>query len=189
VRVLFFENEDSFTWNVVEALPVRRDEVTLVPGREATTTRGLDLLERADVVVVGPGPRDPVRAGLAGLVLAAERAGRPVLGVCLGCQAIGLAHDARLVRVPPVHGKRSTITFAPSRLFPGFAGRVTVMRYHSLALASIGAPLRVVAETDDGIPMAIEHASLPVAGVQFHPDSYATPRGRELLAGFFEAAR
>jgi anthranilate synthase component II len=188
MRVLFLENEDSFSWNVVESLPVERRDIAVRSGRELA--RGShDLLERADVIVVGPGPTDPIRAGIVGVVLAAARARRPLLGICLGHQALGLAFGARLVRVPPVHGKRSTIAFSPSRLFPRFCGEETVMRYHSLALAAVGSPLRVVAETADGIPMAIEHSTLPMAGLQFHPDSFGTPRGEEMIAGFFEAVR
>lgn len=185
MRVLLVENDDSFTWNVVESLPVDRADVRLRPGREAAAEPG--AVEAADVIVVGPGPTDPVRAGIVEVVLAAARLGRPFLGICLGHQALGLAFGARLVRVPPVHGKQASIAFAPSRLFPGFAGRETVMRYNSLALAGVGSPLRVIARDEGGIPMAIEHATLPMAGLQFHPDSFGTPRGREMIARFFEA--
>ena len=138
-----------------------------------------------------PGVRtlEVVAAGLVGAVRAVAAARRPLLGICLGHQALGLAFGARLIRSAPVHGKVSTVHFAPSRLFPGIAGPEPVMRYHSLALADVAPPLRVVAATDDGLPMAIEHESLPMAGLQFHPDSYATPHGREMIAAFFEAAR
>jgi len=187
MRVLFLENDDSFSWNVVDRLPVPRREICIRPGREAA--QDPSALRGVDVVVVGPGPTDPHRAGIVELVLAAAHAGRPLLGICLGHQALGLACGASLVRVPPVHGKRSMITFSPSRLFPRFEGRESVMRYHSLALAGVAAPLRVVAETDDGIPMAIEHATLPMAGLQFHPDSFGTPSGEAMIADFFEAVR
>ena len=185
VRVLFLENDDSFSWNVVDSLPVDRGDVCLRPGREVA--RDPKALEGMDVVVVGPGPTDPVRAGIVGVVLAAACARRPLLGICLGHQALGLAYGAKLVRVAPVHGKQSTITFSPSRLFPSFMGRETVMRYHSLALTGIGAPLRIIAETEDGIAMAVEHATLPMAGLQFHPDSFGSPRGKEAIADFFKA--
>lgn len=178
------ENEDSFTWNVIDRLPVSRDALRVLRGRDA---RSADL-DQTDLVVVGPGPEDPERAGLVEIVRLAAARGLPVLGICLGHQAIGLAFGARLVRAEPVHGKRSVATFAPSRLFPGFVGETIVMRYHSLALADVRAPLRVIADAG-GAPMAIEHESLPVAGLQFHPDSYATPRGAELFAEFFRAVR
>ncbi|MGV8038580.1 MAG: anthranilate synthase component II [Thermoanaerobaculaceae bacterium] len=187
MRVLLVENECSFTWNVVECLPCRREEVLLRPGRRACDW--LPLLDSVDAVVVGPGPTDPVRAGLVDLVRAVAARGTPLLGICLGHQAVGLAFGARLTRVTPVHGKVSRIRFGPSRLFPGLAGPQDVMRYHSLALADVQPPLEVVAATADGVPMAVEHEALPVAGLQFHPDSYATPRGAEMLAAFFGAVR
>ena len=191
MRVVFLENEDSFSWNVVERLPVPRAAIRVVSGREAAGREAaLDRrwLSDADVLVVGPGPTDPVRAGLVDIVREAAGRGLPVLGVCLGHQAIGLAFGAHLVRIHPTHGKRSRVAFGPSRLFPGVEGEQVVMRYHSLALADVGPPLRVVAQTADGVPMAVEHATLPVAGLQFHPDSYATPRGAAMIAAFFRGA-
>ena len=184
MRVLFLENEDSFSWNVVESLPVERADVCMRRGREVAQDD--DAFKEVDAVVVGPGPTDPIRAGIVDVVLAAAKANLPLLGICLGHQALGLAYGARLVRVPPAHGKQSTIRFTPSRLFPGFIGPAAVMRYHSLALAAVKTPLRVVAATEDGIPMAIEHEALPMAGLQFHPDSFGSPRGKEMIAAFFE---
>ena len=183
MRVLFLENQDSFSWNVLDRLPVERSDVVVRPGRDAG--RDPAALSGFDCVVMGPGPTDPVRAGLVGVVRDAARRGTAFLGVCLGHQALGIAFGARLVRVRPMHGKLSTAHFSASRRFPAFRGSVQVMRYHSLALADVVPPLRVIAATDDGIPMAVEHDSLPMAGLQFHPDSYATPRGAELLADFF----
>jgi len=182
--VLFLENEDSFTWNVVETLPVVRRRVRIVRGRNATPA----MLRRARALVVGPGPTDPIRAGLVRIVQHAAEFRLPTLGICLGHQALGLAFGARLRRVAPMHGKTSIVAFGPSRLFPGFCGDFVAMRYHSLTLEAIGPPLRTVAATPDGTPMAVEHESLPMAGLQFHPDSHGTPRGRELVAAFFAAA-
>ena len=178
--VLFVESGDSFSWNVVDRLPLARGEVLVRPASAG-------IPEDVDAVVVGPGPRDPVRAGLVGLVEEASRRRLPTLGICLGHQAIGLAFGARLERVEPVHGKVSQVRFERSRMFAGLEGPLRVMRYHSLALARVVPPLRVVAATADGIPMAIEHEWLPMAGLQFHPDSHFTERGEELLARFFEA--
>jgi anthranilate synthase/aminodeoxychorismate synthase-like glutamine amidotransferase len=185
VRVLFLENDDSFTWNVVESLPVARRDIRVRAGREMAGDSS--AIAAADVIIVGPGPTDPVRAGLVEVVLLAAHHRRPLLGICLGHQALGLAYGAKLVRVPPVHGKQTTIGFAPSRLFPHFTGAEVVMQYNSLALVDVKAPLRVVAQTGDGIPMAIEHATLPMAGLQFHPDSFGSPRGKEMIADFFKA--
>lgn len=187
MRVLFLENHDSFSGNVIDRLPVPPGDVTVRDGGEAGRDPG--ALDGFDAVVLGPGPTDPVRAGLVGLVRDADRRHLPLLGVCLGFQAIGLAYGAALIRTRPAHGLRCTARFEPSRLFPGIVGQETVMRYHSLSLSQVLPPLRVVAWTADGIPMAVEHDHLPIAGVQFHPDSYATPRGIEVFAAFFEATR
>ncbi len=183
MRVLFLENEDSFSWNVIDRLPCRRDEVTVVPGREVAARP--DLLAAADALVIGPGPTDPERAGLVAVARAAAARRLPTLGICLGHQAIGLAFGARLVRTPPRHGKPSVATFAGARLFAAFAGPQAVMRYHSLALADVARPLRVVATSEDAVVMAVEHEELPMAGLQFHPDSYATPRGAAMIEAFF----
>jgi len=183
MRVLFLENDDSFSWNVIDRLPCSRDEVTVVPGREIAACPG--RLAAADVLVIGPGPTDPERAGLVGVVRSAAARRLPTLGICLGHQAIGLAFGARLARTPPRHGKRSVATFSGARLLAPFAGPQTVMRYHSLALAGVVAPLRVVATSEDGVVMAVEHQELPLAGLQFHPDSFATPRGGEMIDAFF----
>jgi anthranilate synthase/aminodeoxychorismate synthase-like glutamine amidotransferase len=147
------------------------------------------LLAQSDCLIIGPGPTDPIRAGLIDIVKQSAALQVPTLGICLGYQAIGLAFGAQLIRTHPLHGKRSQVTFTSSRLFPHTGGERTVMRYHSLSLSDIRSPLRTVASSRDGIPMAIEHESLPIAGLQFHPDSYATNRGREMLADFFEAIR
>ncbi len=180
-RVLFIENHDSFSWNVVDALPFSRSEIELVSAPDA-----LRALDHVDVVVMGPGPKDPVRAGLVDLVREVARRRLPFFGVCLGHQALGLAFGSTLVRSTPSHGKRATAHFTQSRSFP--AGDFEVMRYHSLSLTQVSSPLKVVAALSDGTVMAIEHESLPMAGIQFHADSFGTPRGRELIAAFFKTS-
>ncbi|MEW6434086.1 MAG: aminodeoxychorismate/anthranilate synthase component II [Myxococcota bacterium] len=181
-QVLFVENHDSFSWNVIDCLPVRRERVCVVSADAAA-----DRLEGADVLVIGPGPTDPTRAGLLELAQRAAARRLPTLGICLGHQALGLAWGARLVRSTPAHGKVGRVHFGPSRRFPGIEGTLEAMRYHSLSLVDVAAPLEVVARLEDGTVMAVEHRELPMAGVQFHPDSHATPRGRELVAAFFRS--
>jgi anthranilate synthase/aminodeoxychorismate synthase-like glutamine amidotransferase len=185
MAVVFVENNDSFSWNVVDRLPFRRDGVRIVAGSDRAAVRSA-LLDAA-AVLIGPGPLDPERAGLVDVVHWAAERRLPTLGICLGHQAIGVAFGAKLIRSSPMHGRRSDVEFAPSRFFPAFEGSHPVMRYHSLALADVVAPLRVIARTRDGLPMAIEHESLPIAGLQFHPDSFGTPRGAEMMASFFRA--
>lgn len=183
MQVLFLENDDSFSWNVVDRLPFGRGAISIVGSPDEARFR----LREAAALVIGPGPRDPIRASLVDVVRAAAEAKLPTLGICLGHQAIGLAFGAELIRVSPAHGKRSRVSFDRSRFFPELGLGVEVMRYHSLALGGVIAPLRVVAQTQDGIPMAIEHEKLPIAGLQFHPDSFGTPRGEEMLRSFFRS--
>jgi anthranilate synthase/aminodeoxychorismate synthase-like glutamine amidotransferase len=185
MRVLFVENHDSFSWNLIDRLPVSRAGIDVVDGRE--TERVLSALGSAGLVVVGPGPMDPERAGLVGVVRRAAALRKPLLGVCLGHQALGMAFGATLRRETPCHGKREEISFAPSRLFSGLSGRKTVMRYHSLVVDDAPPELHVVARTDGGLVMALEHAELPMAGLQFHPDSFGTSDGEEMLAAFFRS--
>lgn len=177
VRVVFVENDDSFSFNVVDLLPAG---VEVVRGVAA-----LEAVRHADAVVLGPGPTDPERAGLVSLVRQVLTAQTPLLGICLGHQALGLAFGATLVRSTPAHGKVATMQVEASRFLP--AGAHEVMRYHSLSLTEVPAPLRVTARLDDGTVMAVEHESLPVLGLQFHPDSYATPGGRGFIDAFFRS--
>lgn len=180
-RVLFIENHDSFSWNVIDALPFAREELRIVRPDEAE-------LDGVELVVMGPGPTDPHRAGLVELVqrIAARRL--PFLGVCLGHQALGLAFGAELERSVPAHGKRARARVVHDGVLGPRGAELEVMRYHSLSLADVRAPLRVLATLEDGTVMAVAHESLPMAGVQFHPDSFGTPDGRALLAKMLSAA-
>lgn len=172
-RVLFIENHDSFSWNVIDALPFAREEIRVVSAAEARAE--LATLESSTLVVMGPGPTDPSRAGLIDLVREIARRGLRFLGVCLGHQALGLAFGATLVRSTPAHGKRATAHFTDG-------SALEVMRYHSLSLVDVVSPLKVTARLHDGTVMAVAHETLPMWGVQFHPDSFGTPGGRALLA-------
>ncbi len=179
-RVLFIENHDSFSWNVIDALPFAREQIEVMHADKAPAA-----LSHVDAVVMGPGPTDPFRAGLIELVHEVARRKLPFLGVCLGHQALGLAFGAKLICSEPAHGKRALVHFKTSRLLPNIEGDFEAMRYHSLSLTSVRHPLSEVAHLSDQTVMAIEHESLPMAGLQFHPDSFGTPRGRELLSAFF----
>ena len=185
-KVVFVENNDSFSWNVIDALPFSRSEITIIQhSRESQANK---IPDDANFVVIGPGPMDPIRTGLTDIVLLCAEKKIPVLGICLGFQAIGMAFGAKLIRTNPVHGKRSSINFSSSRFFPEFYGDVEVMRYHSLSLENIKSPINTIASTSDDIPMALEHETLPIAGFQFHPDSFGTSRGTEMIHSFFKHA-
>lgn len=167
---------------MIDTLPVPREQVQVCRASEAAAQ-----LEDAHLLVLGPGPTDPLRAGLVDLVHLAAVRRLPVLGVCLGHQAIGLAFGAELARGQPVHGKVSRIELAPSRLMPGVDGSQEVMRYHSLRVEKLPSSLHVLARSSDGAVMAVEHEELPMLGLQFHPDSYATPAGAKMISAFFRA--
>jgi anthranilate synthase component II len=177
VRIVFVENDDSFSFNVVDLLPAG---VEMVRGTVAAKAAS-----EADVVVIGPGPTDPQRAGLITLVRQVLAARTPLLGICLGHQSIGLACGAGLVRSLPAHGKVADMLVEGSRFVP--PGQHEVMRYHSLSLSDVKPPLRVTGRLHDGTVMVVEHESLPVLGLQFHPDSYATPSGPALIDAFFRS--
>ena len=177
VRVVFVENDDSFSFNVVDLLP---PGVELVRGSAASrAVRG------ADVVIIGPGPTDPHRAGLVTLVQQVLDAKTPMVGICLGHPALGLACGAEMTRSTPAHGKVARMRVEGSRFLP--AGHHEVMRYHSLSLSAVQPPLKVTGTLDDGTVMMVEHETLPVLGLQFHPDSYATPGGRGFIDAFFRS--
>lgn len=178
-RVLLLDHFDSFTFNVAQGLveagadvQVRRvDDGTA----EAAATGPLDLL------VLGPGPGRPEEARLA-LNLVARLAGRvPILGICLGHQVLALAFGGAVTRGPaPVHGKVSVVRHDGRGLFAGLPSPLEVGRYHSLAVTRMPGELEACAWSEDGAVMALRHRSLPLAGLQFHPDSFLTPCGAEL---------
>ena len=193
LRLLMVDNYDSFTYNIVqyfgelgaEVEVHRNDEITL-EDIEARLRDG-----QLDRLVISPGPCSPAEAGIS---VAAIRhfAGRvPILGVCLGHQSIGAAFGGRIVRAQQLmHGKTSRITTTQEGVFRGLPAQFTVNRYHSLAIEPATCPpeLRVTARTDDGEIMGVRHTSLPVEGVQFHPESILTEHGHAMLRNFLQPA-
>lgn len=189
-RVLMVDNYDSFTWNLVQYLGQLGCELT-VKRNDGFTVR--DVLELdPDGIVISPGPCTPAEAGQS-VPLVRELAGRiPILGVCLGHQAIGAAFGASVERARVLmHGKTSDIGHDGTGLFDGLPDPLTVTRYHSLVVRNLPAELRVTAtveEAGEEVVMAMEHVSLPVYGVQFHPESILTQGGHRLLRNFLRAA-
>ncbi len=182
--ILVVDNYDSFTYNLVQLLS-RLDPDVVVVRNDAESADAL-LARRPGRIVVSPGPGRPEDAGVSCELIA--RAGDvPLLGVCLGHQAIGHVFGGRVVRAAVLmHGKTSEISHGGTGLYAGLPDPFTAPRYHSLVVdrASVPAELEVTATTADGTVMGLSHRKRPVFGVQFHPESILTPAGERLLANF-----
>ena len=188
--ILLIDNYDSFTWNLAHLIGGLGKTVEVV--RNDAISAGAAIDAKAEAIVLSPGPGEPRDAGICieTIRLAAE-SGVPVFGVCLGLQAIAVAFGGKVVRAGrQMHGKTSRIRHGGEGLFAGLPVPFTATRYHSLAADRRGLPnsLRIAAEAvDDGEIMALEHASLPIAGVQFHPESIASEFGAEIFRNFLGA--
>ena len=181
--ILVIDNYDSFTWNLVHYLMELGAEVEVV--RNDALSAGQAITSGAQGFLISPGPCTPNEAGISlDLVAAAADAGMPLLGVCLGHQAIGQHFGGRVVRGGLMHGKTSPVTHDSSGVFAGLPSPFTATRYHSLIVDDIPASLVVNARSDDGHVMGFRHTALPIHGVQFHPESIATEHGHALLANF-----
>ena len=187
--LILIDNYDSFTYNLVHFLGELGAEVT-VKRNDAISVDAV-LASEPQAVVMSPGPCDPDRAGIC-LEMVREGAGRlPMLGVCLGHQAVGQAFGGRVVGAPYVmHGKLSAIHHGGLGVFRGLPSPFEATRYHSLVVERDSLPdcLEVTAETDDGVIMGVAHRTLPVHGVQFHPESIASEHGHALLKNFLDIA-
>jgi anthranilate synthase/aminodeoxychorismate synthase-like glutamine amidotransferase len=191
MMILVIDNYDSFTYNLVQYLgelgtqPLvrRNDEITV----------GEIAALRPERIVISPGPGRPEQAGITLDVIKTLGPTTPLLGVCLGHQAIGMAFGGSVVRAKaPMHGKTSSINHDGTGVFAGIASPLTVARYHSLVVDRAGWPtdLEITAQTeDDGTVMALRHRELPIYGVQFHPESILTREGHHLLRNFLNAPR
>lgn len=181
--ILVIDNYDSFTWNLVHYLMelgatvrVERNDALTAAEALATGARGF---------LISPGPCTPNEAGISlDLVGACADAGKPLLGVCLGHQSIGQYFGGRVVRGGLMHGKTSPVSHDGSGIFAGVPSPFTATRYHSLVVEDIPEVLKVNATSDDTHVMGFRHETLPIHGVQFHPESIATEHGHALLANF-----
>ncbi|MFT4307426.1 MAG: gamma-glutamyl-gamma-aminobutyrate hydrolase family protein [Microbacterium sp.] len=188
VRVLMVDNRDSFVHTLIGYLVELGAAVELVEADEIDPDAAGPALRGYDGVVVSPGPGRPEDAGASvAVVRAAVERDVPLLGVCLGHQAVAVAVGARVVETPePMHGETSEVAHDGSALFEGLRPRFVAGRYHSLAVEepSLPAQVRVTARTPEGTVMAIAHRTAPVLGVQFHPESVLTEGGHRLLANW-----
>jgi anthranilate synthase/aminodeoxychorismate synthase-like glutamine amidotransferase len=191
MRLLMVDNYDSFTYNLVQYLGELGAEVDVLRNDEAPVAA---LLARnADGLVISPGPGTPDDAGVSMAAIEAfAAAGLPVLGVCLGHQSIGQVYGGVVIRARSImHGKVSTIAHDGRGLFEGLPQDFDATRYHSLVIeeSSIPDALEITARTPDGEIMGVRHRTLPIEGVQFHPESIMTGEGKRLLGNFLAACR
>ncbi|MDO8184805.1 aminodeoxychorismate/anthranilate synthase component II [Conexibacter sp. JD483] len=189
MRVLVVDNYDSFTYNLVQYLGELGAEVEVVRNDHASVEEL--LLRGYDRVIVSPGPCTPDEAGISLEVLRRfPAAGIPVLGVCLGHQALGQAYGGKVVRHKPIHGKTEPIEHDGRTLFSDLPSPLTVGRYHSLVVEESSLPdvLEVTAR-GGGVIMALRHKTLPAEGIQFHPESVLTEQGHAMLRNFLDGAR
>ena len=186
ILLLLIDNYDSFTWNLVHYLGELGAEVAVRRNDALSPAEAVAM--RPEAIVLSPGPCDPDRAGICvPLVHAAAEAGVPLLGVCLGHQAIGRAFGGKVVRAGRiVHGKLDRVHHDGTGPFAGLPSPLTATRYHSLAVEreSLPAALGVTAWAEDGTIMGLSHRDLPIHGLQFHPESIASEHGHTLLRNF-----
>lgn len=186
-QVLMIDNEDSFTFILADYFKRLGADVRIVRGKAIGVEEAVDPIN--DAIVLSPGPGSPQDAGISvALAAACIAQGRPLLGVCLGHQAIALACGSEVRRVTPVHGKAGPVSHDGSGLFQGLPSPLTMTRYHSLAVAEPVGPLLANAWSADGLVMGFRHHEAPVHGVQFHPESVASEHGFALLERFLVSA-
>ncbi len=183
--LLLLDNYDSFTYNLYHYLGELGATVRVVRNDALSVAEAIAL--RPSAIVISPGPCDPDRAGISLALIQAAGSLCPILGVCLGHQAIAQAFGGRIVRAPQVmHGKLSPIEHQGRGVFKDLPAPLTATRYHSLIAEAESLPncLEVTAQTADGVIMGLSHRALPIHGVQFHPESIETQAGHQLLANF-----
>ncbi len=178
--ILLLDNYDSFTYNLQHYFQQAGINPVVLRNDELIAEEFFKLPLKA--LVISPGPERPERSGLLLPILDHFLSKIPIFGICLGHQAIGQLLGAKLQRAPkPVHGKTSTIVCKQHYLFESLEDEIEVMRYHSLVLNNCPHTLKIIAETTNGINMAIQHKELPVLGVQFHPESILTKAGLQMI--------
>ena len=189
MRLLMIDNYDSFTYNIVQYFGELGAEVTTLRNDEVTLDELQAMHQRGefDRLCISPGPCSPAEAGVSVAAIQHFAGKLPILGVCLGHQAIGAAFGGKIVRAQELmHGKTSVITTTQQGVFAGLPKQFTVNRYHSLAIERATCPpeLEITAWTDDGEIMGVRHKTLPIEGVQFHPESILTEHGHAMLKNF-----
>ena len=190
MRVLLVDNYDSFTYNLAHLFGSAGAHVDVIRNDDPRLVDG--VLANYDATVVGPGPGRPEDAGrMYAILREAAATGHPLLGVCLGAQGIGAVFGGSVIHAPRLmHGKTSEITHDNTGVFAGLPSPFVATRYHSLCISheNFPAELRAVAASDDGVIQGVAHRTLPIWGVQFHPESILTPAGPQLARNFLASA-
>ena len=191
-RILVIDNYDSFVYTLVGYLRELGAETTVVRNDDLDTAGAMELASRYDGVLVSPGPGTPAEAGVSiDLIRWCGDTATPMLGICLGHQALAEAYGGTVTHAPELmHGKTSLVEHGGEDVFTGLPSPLTATRYHSLAAVSDSVPanLRVTARTASGIIMGLRHAEAPLSGVQFHPESVLTEGGYRMLGNWLESA-
>ncbi|NLY65845.1 MAG: aminodeoxychorismate/anthranilate synthase component II [Alcaligenaceae bacterium] len=188
--LLMLDNYDSFTYNLVQYFGELGEDVKVIRNDQMSVEEIAAL--NPDRICISPGPCSPAEAGISVDLIKYYAGKKPILGVCLGHQAIGAAFGGKIIRAKQImHGKTSPITHTDSDVFKGLPSPFTVTRYHSLAIERETLPdcLTVTAETADGEIMGVAHKTLPVYGVQFHPESVLSEHGHALLKNFLDLSK
>ena len=188
--ILMIDNYDSFTWNLVQYFGELGAEVKVVLNDEVTVDEIAAM--KPEKIVISPGPCSPNEAGISLAAISAFAGKLPILGVCLGHQALGQVFGGKVVHAKTLmHGKTSPVTHTGTGVFTGLPSPFTATRYHSLAVERASLPdcLEVTASTEDGEIMGLKHKTLDVEGVQFHPESILTEHGHQMLKNFLQGAK
>lgn len=182
-RLLMIDNYDSFTYNLVQLFESCGATVEVFR-HDAITVEEIETM-RPDGICISPGPRDPAHAGISARVVRAFAGKVPIMGVCLGMQVINEVYGGKTVHAPlPVHGKTSLVRHNGQGIFQGIPSPFKAARYHSLCIKRCSPDLVETAWSDDGVIMAVRHKDFPLFGVQFHPESFMTDFGKELVTNF-----
>ena len=183
--ILFVDNQDSFVWNLVDYVSQFYPETEVRSNR--VTLKEVSAMEPLGIVI-SPGPGHPANARDIGscLEIILQFGRTPILGVCLGHQAMNIAYGGTIGHTRPLHGNTSEIEHDGKGIFRGLTSPMVGGRYHSLAIHKLAGPLQVSAQTADGIVMVVRHRSLPANGLQFHPESILTPDGKKIISNWIE---
>ena len=183
--ILFVDNQDSFVWNLVDYVSQFYSE-TVVKSNQVSLAE-VKAMEPLGIVI-SPGPGHPANARDIGscLEIIKEFGHLPILGVCLGHQAMNIAYGGTISHTRPLHGKTSEIKHDGKGIFRGLESPMVGGRYHSLAIETLAPPLEISAQTENGVIMGVRHKSLPANGLQFHPESVLTPSGKRIISNWIE---